>query len=189
MSGAPPDDDANLLARIATGERAALGELYARHGASLLGYLLSLTADQGLAEEVLQDTLVAVWRSAARFGGKSTVRTWLIGVARRQAHNALRRRGLPLAEAATLDALAERPAPDPTPEDAVLADADRAALADAIRRLPTAQREVLALVFGQDLSYQEAADAMGIPVGTVRSRLHHAKRALRTLLDCTEEVR
>ncbi len=85
--------------------------------------------------------------------------------------------------------MADLPAPDPTPEDALVAGADRAALAAALRRLPVAQREVLALIFGQELSYQDAANVLGIPIGTVRSRLNHAKHALRTLLESTEEVR
>ncbi len=186
MAESPPADDPALLARIGAGDRQALADLYVRYGDALLHYLLSLTPDQALAEEILQDTLVAVWGSAGRFGGKSTVRTWLIGVARRQAHNTLRRRGLPLADAA---ALATLPAHDPTPEDAALAGADRADLAAALRRLPPAQHEVLALIFGQELSYQETASILGIPIGTVRSRLNHAKRALRALLESPEEMR
>ena len=185
MTGSPAFDDVGILSRIATGDRTALGELYAHYGASLLGYVRSLTPDQSLAEEIVQDTLVAVWSSAGRYGGKSTVKTWLIGIARRQAHNTLRRRGLPLADPA---ALATLPAPDPTPEDVALAMADRAALAAALRCLAPAQREVLALIFGQELSYQEVANVLDIPIGTVRSRLNHAKRALRVLLESAEEV-
>src|SRR5690606_10837606 len=92
-----PETDAALLARIAAEDRRAVAELYARHQRPLFRYLSQLTADHGLAEEILQDTIVAVWQSASTFEGRSAVRTWLFSIARRQAHNVLRRRGLPLA--------------------------------------------------------------------------------------------
>src|SRR5712691_11551952 len=89
-------DERQITRRIAAGDREALSELYARYQRLLFNYLLQLTPDYGLAEELLQDTLVAVWKSASRFGGRSSVQTWLIGVARRQAHNTLRQRKISL---------------------------------------------------------------------------------------------
>jgi RNA polymerase sigma-70 factor (ECF subfamily) len=175
--------DDQILRRVAAGDRQALSELYARHRQTLFRYLLQLTPDHHLAEEILQDTLVAVWQSARSFEGRSSAQTWLLGIARRQAHNTLRRRGVPLADPAEL---ADLPASDPAPEDALLAGAARAELVAALRRLPPIHREVLVLVFVQELSYQEAAQVLGVPVGTVRSRLSHARRALRTLLDVSD---
>ena len=84
--------DAALIARVAAGESAALAAVYERHGAALFGYLVRLAGDRGVAEEITQDTLLAAWRSAARFEGRSSVRTWLFGIGRRQAHNRLRGR-------------------------------------------------------------------------------------------------
>lgn len=185
VSEAFADDDGQVLARIAAGDRAALAELYTRHQASLFRYLFHLTGDHGLAEEVLQDTLVAVWKSAAGFEARSTVRTWLIGIARRQAHNAMRRRALPLADVAELEIV---PAADPEPESVALARAEREDLAVAIRRLSPVHREVLLLTFSQGLSYREMAEVLGVPEGTVKSRLSNAKRALRPLLEASEEV-
>lgn len=78
-----------VLDRIATGDRDALAHFYSTYQRPLFRYLCTLTPDQGLAEEILQDTLVAVWRSAGAFEGRSAVRTWVFGIARRQAHNAL----------------------------------------------------------------------------------------------------
>lgn len=171
--------DTRTIARIAAGDRQALTQLYLRHQQSLFSYLLQLTPDYGLAEDLLQDTLVAVWRSAHSFEGRSSVRTWLIGIARRQAHNALRQRGLPLAGLSELD---NTPAIDLEPEDAVLASAARDELNTAVRQLPLLHREVLGLIFVQQLSYQETAQVLGVPIGTVKSRLNHAKRSLRALL-------
>ena len=178
----PADEDAQTLKRIAAGDRQALTALYMRHRLPLFRFLLQLTPDHGLAEELLQDTLVAVWKSARTFEGRSSARTWLFGIARRQAHNTLRLRGLPLADVAELEMLA---AADPQPEEAALAAAERAELACALRDLSPIFREVLVLIFLQELSYAETAQVLDVPVGTVKSRLHHAKIALRDLLQAS----
>ena len=180
----PADEDAQTLRRIAGGDRQALTDLYLRFRLPLFRYLLQLTPDHGLAEELLQDTLVAVWKSARSFEGRSSGRTWLFGIARRQAHNTLRQRGLPLADVAVLETL---PACDPEPEDAALAAAEHVELADALRDLPAIHREILVLIFLQELSYAETAQVLGVPIGTVKSRLNHAKHALRTQLEARTE--
>lgn len=182
----PVVDDAGLLKRIARGDRHALSELYARHQQALFAYLLQLTPDYGLAEELLQDTLVAVWKSARSFEGRSSVLTWLIGIARRQAHNTLRQRKIPLVDLTELECL---PAPDLEPEASALAGVAREELAQAFRQLAPVYREVLLLTFVQELSYQETATALAIPVGTVKSRVSNARRALRALLDLKEDTK
>lgn len=174
-----------MLARIGAGDREALTELYQRHSRTVFQYLLRLTPDQGLAEEILQDTFVAIWRSAARFEGRSTARTWLIGIARRQAHNRLRRYEPMHADEAELTELAT---PDPGPENAALLRATRDELIAAIGRLSLVHREALALAVDQGLTSQEIADVLNIPIGTAKSRLRDAKRALRALLHTEEEV-
>jgi RNA polymerase sigma-70 factor (ECF subfamily) len=173
------DDDRDLLARTGAGDRQALTELYTRHRGAIFAYLLRLTPDQHLAEDLLQETFVAVWKSAASFSGRSTVKTWLIGVAHRQAHNVLRRRVEPRADDAELAHLV---ATDPEPEEAALAQATRDELLAAIARLSLAHRESLALAFGQEMPAAEIAEALGVPIGTVRSRLRDAKRLLRAIL-------
>lgn len=82
-------DDA-LLLRVADGDAAALTALYRRYGDRFFAFLQRYAGDRMLAEEILQDTLLAVWRSAPRYARRSSVRTWLFGVARRQVHNRLR---------------------------------------------------------------------------------------------------
>jgi RNA polymerase sigma-70 factor (ECF subfamily) len=147
--------------------------------------LLQLTPDYGLAEELLQDTLVAVWKSAGSFAGRSSVRTWLIGIARRQAHNTLRQRKLPLVDLAELEYL---PAQDPEPEAFLLANVRRVELEQTFRLLHSVHREILVLIFFEELSYQEAAHVLEIPVGTIKSRLSNARRALRALLQAREDA-
>lgn len=177
--GGEVDPDRSIVARMAGGDAEALGELYGRYRRPLFSYLLLLTPDRGLAEEILQDTLVAVWRGAGRFEGRASVRGWLFGVARRQAHNAVRRRVLPRAEEGALATVA---ADEPGPEAVALAAAERAELTAAIGALAPLQREVLVLAVGHGLSYAELADVLGVPMGTVKSRLSNARRALQERL-------
>src|SRR5579884_3331411 len=185
MNQRPADDGRRLLDRIAAKDRDALSELCTRYQTVLFRYLCQLVGQRELAEEILQDTLVAVWKSASQFEGRSSVQTWLIGIARRQAHNTLRRRKLPLADESEMEGLI---APDPEPEDFTLANIARDELVEAFRKLAPAHREVLVLIFLQELSYQETATILNVPIGTVKSRLSNAKRALRTLLDAREET-
>jgi len=178
--------EGEIVARIADGERQALDTLYQRYAQPLFGYLLTLTADRGLAEEILQDTFVAAWRAAARFEGRASVKTWLFGIARRQAHNSLRRRNLTLTDDTTLE---QAPSDEPEPEEAVLRDADRQALSEAIMRLRPVHREVLLLAFVHELSYAEMANLLDVPLGTIRSRLSNARRLLRDILETAETER
>ena len=186
MNMQPVVDDRQLLKDIAAGNRQALSDLYTRYQRPLFNYLLQLTPDYGLAEELLQDTLVAVWKSARNFEERSSVRTWLIGIARRQAHNTLRQRKLPFVDEAEMERVM---AMEPEPEDFTLATVARDELAAAFKQLAPVYREILGLIFVQELSYAETATLLGVPVGTVKSRLSNAKRVLRTLLDAREELK
>ena len=178
-------EDRSVLAGVASGDKGALEDLYARFGRPLFGYLLTLTPDRGLAEEILQDTLVAVWQNAGAYAGRSSVKTWLFAVARRQAHNRLRSRRFPFAGEEELENL---PASELDPEAALLTEARREELAASIGRLSPLHREVLALVFFHELSYEETAEVLGVPVGTVKSRLSNAKRALRGIVQTPKET-
>jgi RNA polymerase sigma factor (sigma-70 family) len=186
MNMQPVVDDRQLLKGIAAGDRQALAELYNRYQRPLFNYLLQLTPDYGLAEELLQDTLVAVWKSAQTFEERSSVQTWLIGIARRQAHNTLRQHKILLVDGSELEGMA---ATEPEPEDFTLATVAREELVEAFKQLATVHREVLVLIFVHELSYTEAATILAVPVGTIKSRLSNARRALRTLLDAREELK
>jgi RNA polymerase sigma factor (sigma-70 family) len=172
-------EDEVLLRRIGDGDGTALAALYQRHAGRLFGFLQRCVGDPMVAEEVLQDTLLAVWRSADRYAGRSSARTWLFGIARRQAHNRLRVRQPPFV---ALDSLADRADPAPGPEQHAIAAIQGAAAATAFAGLAATHREVLALAFAARISHQEIAEILEIPVGTVKSRLHHARAALATAL-------
>lgn len=182
----PEDKDVTLLARIANGDRLALEHLYARVRLPVLQYLLHLTSDRRNAEELLQDTMVAIWKNARSFAGKSSVRAWIFGIARQRAFKRLRRRE-PVC--LTLDAVESEPSGQPGPEAALLATVDRKELAHALEQLNPVHREVLLLTFVHQLSYKEIAEVIDVPIGTVKSRLNGAKRSLRQILCAGDEVR
>lgn len=184
MDDAMDADDRALLARIARGEQAALQELYARYRPRLWRYLAQQLArghgDTGLVEEVLQDVFVAVWRQAGGFRGEARVVTWLFHIARHRALNARRDASRRIEDAASRHAseggTAEEAAwQQPSCEDEVL---ERMTLADALTRLSPKHREVLQLVFYHGVALAEVAQILDVPVGTVKSRLSYARRAL-----------
>jgi RNA polymerase sigma factor (sigma-70 family) len=180
--GEPPgeaDDVADdaLLRRVARHDRAAFEELYRRHRDKLVAASFRVVGDWHTAEEIVQEALVTVWKRAATFEGRSTVRTWLHAVVRNQSLNHRRRaaRVGGVGDAAELVAV---PAAEIGPEDAALATAEQAELAAALKELPPAHREVLTLMFVAELSHAEIGQVLGVPIGTVKSRLHAAKRGL-----------
>ncbi|MET9431096.1 MULTISPECIES: sigma-70 family RNA polymerase sigma factor [unclassified Streptomyces] len=174
--------DEALLTAVARGDQTALRALYERHAAAMLRLIRRLTSDQGVSEEILQEAWLAVWRSASGFRGDSSVRGWLLGVARRQAHNQLRRSRPQLTDLAEAQ---DVPDPAPSVEDQILKEAERTELAAAVRALPEHLREVLALVLIEELPYPEVATVLAIPVGTVKSRMSHARRRLGSMLAAT----
>ncbi len=174
------DADLPLIQRIAGGDREALTEFYRRHSQEILQYLRHFTSDRGLAEEMMQDTFLAVWKNASSYRGEARARAWLFGIARRRACKRLPRPLPPHADPVELETV---PAPDPEPEAALLAGIAREEISRALERLAPIHREVLLLTFAHALSYAETADILGVPLGTVKSRLSNAKRSLRGLLD------
>lgn len=172
-----------LIARISRGDPEALQDLYERNRRPLLSYLRVMTSNNDLAEEILQDTLYAVWTSADGFSGKSSGRTWLFAIARRRARDLLRKRSIPVVDIAVLETL---PTTSPEPDDIVLAIESAEAMTRAFDRISDPHREILILTFVHGLSYRELAGVLGIPIGTVKSRLFAAKRELRAALNESE---
>lgn len=177
-SGEASDPDVAVLRRMTAGDEDALAVLWSRHAGSLLSYLIGVLPDRGMAEEVVQDTMLAAWRGAGRFREDSSVRTWLFAIGRRQAMQRLRRRGELSATATDDGGLLAWPALEPGPEATMIARSELHAVSRAVHGLSLIHREVLHLVFAQGLSMQEAAQVLGVPVGTVKSRLSNARRLL-----------
>jgi RNA polymerase sigma-70 factor, ECF subfamily len=173
-------DDPGLLTRIGQGDEDAMAAFYREHGRVVFAQVLLVTGERLLAEEIVQDTMLAVWRAAGSFRGESSVRSWVIAIARRQTRDRLRGRRLRVVDDAFL---ADQPGSGPGPEAMALDRAELAEVRGAIRELAPAHREVLGLAFGSGLSLPEVADVLEIPVGTVKSRLSAARTALNRVLD------
>ena len=176
----PPRGDAELLRRIGQGDEDAMAAFYREHHHVVFAQALLVAGDRVLAEEIVQDTMLAVWRGAGSFRGESSVRSWVIAIARRQTRDRLRARRLRVVDDAFL---ADQPGSGPGPEVMALDRAELAEVKGAIRELAPAHREVLGLAFGSGLSLPEVADVLEIPVGTVKSRLAAARIALNRILN------
>ncbi len=179
------DPDIGLIQSIAAGDAYALDALYAQYGPRILSYLTAYTGNRQLAEEVLQDVMLAVWDHAGTFRGDSKVHTWLLVIARNRALNAQRRK---LPNFVALEDTPEAQSGDTEPLERLARKSQYELLRAALDKLPGHHREILTLIFYQQLSGAEVAEVLGITVGTVKSRLHRAKEALRRMLQMMGET-
>ena len=160
-------------------------ELYESHGPALEGWVYSRFSDRQLAEEVVQETVLAAWRKYHQYDpGRGSERAWIFGIARNVAATRHRRNQRHL-RALPTDRVA-----DSGIDDAELARvAERSLIADAIRALSPEHREVVSAAYWEGLSTKQLAARFEIPDGTVKSRLHYALRILRTHLQEREVLR
>lgn len=176
----PACDDIGLLHRVGQGDEDAMAAFYREHGRVVFAQVLLIAGDRVLAEEIVQDTMLAIWRGAGSFRGESSVRSWVIAIARRQTRDRLRGGRLRVVDDTFL---ADQPGSGPGPEVMALDRAELAEVRGAIRELAPAHREVLGLAFGSGLSLPEVAGVLEIPVATVKSRLTAARTALNRILE------
>ena len=177
---APEPADADLVAALAGGDRAALAELYARHAPWLVLRLTRRCADPNLVDEVVQDTFVAVWRSARRWDGRGEVAAWVWGIGIRRLLDALRHRPAPAA--AWADWHEQDRHLQESAEDKVLIGVQYGDLGAALDRLSPELRTVVQATVLDGLTTKEAARLLGIPTGTVKTRMMRAKTQLREAL-------
>jgi RNA polymerase sigma-70 factor (ECF subfamily) len=179
-------DDADLLTRIAGGDQTALRQLLLQHGQAIYAYALRRLGSADDAQEVVNDTLLAVWRQAQRSRPMQipSLRAWLLGIARHKIVDLLRSRGQHWRETADEDdrLLATAADPDPSPLDRLCQDCDDTQLAHALAALPPVQREALYLFTYEGLSLAEIAAIQQVPLATVGTRLHLARQRLRRSL-------
>ncbi|HEY2792319.1 MAG TPA: RNA polymerase sigma factor [Micromonosporaceae bacterium] len=172
--------DDELVAAVARGDDGALRELVYRHS-PWLGARLRAVMPTGDVEDVLQETFVAVWRGARSYRPirpEGAAAAWLWGIARRQAALFLRRRG-PIAPEMPVEAQVD--GIDPAEAAAIRVDLDRAVA--GLGEPGGMEREVFRLMYEEDCSVAEVAALMGVPEGTVKSRAHRVRRALRQKLE------
>jgi len=180
---AKPSDDV-LIASIAERDRRAMVLLFMRHNVRIHRFVVRLAGNASLAEDVVSEVFLDVWRGPAAFRGQSNVSTWLLGIARHKAMTALKRwRSAALDEsaldqgaaAAIVDAAAD-------PETAAHQSTRGAVIRRCLMQLPPTLREVVDLIYYHEKSVTEVAEIVGIPPGTVKTRAFHARHRLQELL-------
>ncbi|MEV5841106.1 RNA polymerase sigma factor [Streptomyces sp. NPDC051985] len=174
-----------MRTRVRAGESSAFAELFDSYANAVYNHAFRLTADRSVAEDVMAATFLEAWRLRERVDPEGgSLRPWLLGIATNTARNQYRsnRRYRAAAQAA---AAAELAVPDHADEVADRIDGRRrlATALTALAALRRPEREVVTLCLGEGLDYEAAAEALGIPVGTVASRLSRARRKLRHLTD------
>lgn len=168
-------DERELLARIASGDLQAFERLYRVYQPRLSRFLTTLLKRPQLIEEVLDDTMMAVWQSAGMFRGSSKPSTWIFSIAYRKAQKARMRWPDPVED----PELETRVSIDPGPDEEVGQQGLRSALMKAMDQLSPDHRAVVDLTYFHDLGYREIADVVGCPVDTVKTRMFHARRRLK----------
>lgn len=168
------DEDVALLRAVGGGDRRALAELYTVHAPWLVLRLSRRCNDEGLVDEVVQDTFLAVWRGAQRWDGRGQVAAWIWGIAIRRLVDGLRRK--PAAMAVLLDG---HVGTEVSAEERVLVGVEYGDLAGALRRLSPELRAVVQATVLDGLTSREAGRLLGIPAGTVKTRMMRARAALR----------
>lgn len=182
----------HLLARAGLGDRAAFAQLYERTSSQLFAVVLRIQRDRGVAEDLLQEIYVGVWKAAASFdAARAQPLTWLTSIARNRAIDSLRRaQSQPRLESSSRDDDDDRPdiaeamADDgPGPLDLLGRASDARELSQCMEHLSPPQRQSVALAFFDGLSHAEVAEQLRQPLGTVKSWV---RRALMTLKGCLE---
>ena len=173
--------DEILLEQIAAGSKPAMHALFVRHRTYVYRWLLRFVSNDTIAEDLLSEVFLDVWRQAGRFQCLSSVSTWLMLIARHKALSARRRRTERAELAEKIEATVADPADDP---EVALQEKNRdALLRRALTRLSREHREVVDLVYYHEKSVDEVAQILGVPPGTVKTRMFYARKKLAELVD------
>lgn len=163
-----------LIKRLQQQDKAALSELYDAYGGALYGVALRIVQDEELAQQVLQDTFLKIWRNAGQYDpSKGRLFTWMLNIARNTAIDLTRTSPFRQArKTTTLDSIVHRPG-------GMSANPEHVGLRELVGNLEEKYRDLIELVYFQGYTQEEAAEQTGIPLGTVKTRLRHAIGELR----------
>ncbi len=183
MSPSEPSNASQLevewIRQIATGDRRAFERLYEVYGPRIFRFAIRMVKEETKAEEVVNDVMLEVWKSAGRFEARSKPSTWILGIARFRALNAIRGKKIQTDELDDTTPVAD-------PADDAGEQLDRAVrierIKEALDTLSPEHREVVELTFFQGCSYKEISKIVGCPEGTVKTRMFHAKKKLEPVL-------
>jgi RNA polymerase sigma-70 factor (ECF subfamily) len=178
-SAMPALSDETLIKQIAEGNKLAMRALFARHQVRVYRFVLRIVRDSALAEDAVSEVFIDAWQHAGRYEGRSTVSTWLLGIARHKALTACNRR-----PTESLDCEGAQTAIDPANDpEAELGQKDTG---NVIRRCLSAlspeHAEIIDLVYYQEKSIKEIVEILGIPDNTVKTRMFYARKRLAALV-------
>jgi RNA polymerase sigma-70 factor (ECF subfamily) len=171
--------DELLLKRVAEGDKAAMHIMFARHRVRVFRFIRRMVRNEAIADDLVSQVFLDVWRSANRFESRARVSTWLLSIARFKALSSLRERSY---ENIDQDDVAGIVDAADTPEVALDRKETNAVLRECIARLSPAHREIIDLVYYHEQSVAEASAIVGIPVATVKSRMFFARKYLAKML-------
>jgi RNA polymerase sigma-70 factor (ECF subfamily) len=173
--------DETLLRGIADGNRNAMHTLYSRHNVRVYRFILRIVRDSTMAEDLVSQVFLDVWRTARQFEGRSQVSTWLLSIARFKSLTSLRQRRFEDIDQDDVREIAdEADTPDVSLERATTSEILRACIA----KLSPAHREIINLVYYHEKSVEEVGEIIGIPQSTVKTRMFYARKQLAELLKC-----
>ncbi|MET0631688.1 MAG: sigma-70 family RNA polymerase sigma factor [Xanthobacteraceae bacterium] len=171
--------DEALVELIADGDKRAMQVLYGRHNVRVYRFIVRLTGNTTLAEDLVSEVFLDVWRQADGFEAKCQVSTWLLAIARYKALSALRRRS----EDQLDDVMAETIEDTADDPETLVYNKDRSTLVQkCLAQLTPAHREVIDLVYYHEKSVDEVAQIVGVPAATVKTRMFYARNKMADLL-------
>ena len=171
--------DDMLLASIADGGRTAMHILYSRHNVRVYRFILRIVRDTSIAEDLVSQVFLDVWRTAKQFEGRSQVSTWLLSIARFKALTSLRQRRFEDIDQEEVREIADNAE---TPEASLERSTTSAILRACVAKLSPAHREIINLVYYHEKSVEEVGSIIGIPQSTVKTRMFYARKQLAVLL-------
>jgi RNA polymerase sigma-70 factor (ECF subfamily) len=189
VPGVVDDEDIAVLRRIAGGEKDALGVLYDRHAGVMLALGVRVVGVRREAEDLLHDVFLEAWRHAGDYDPRrGSVKTWLLLRMRSRCLDRVRSHGFSRTDALEVEPMGTTDTTGNAESDRVERNLDGARVKALLDMLPAGQREVLELGYFQGLSFSEIAEALGIPIGTVKSRVSAAMVKLRADLGVKREA-
>lgn len=173
-----PDMELRLIQRAQQGDRSAFGELVCLHYDNVIRLVYRMCGEVQIAEDATQEAFIRVWTKLSSYQPRSPFRNWLYRIATNAALDILRRKPEECLDDEDMSMLADQSS---SPEVTLIEKEKNALLQDMVKSLPEAARSVLVLREYGELSYQEIAEVLDIPIGTVMSRLNYARNRLREI--------
>ena len=164
----------NLAQKIASGDHMAMKQVYELHSGPLFHFVKNWLADPHEASDIVHETMLEVWKRADRFQGRSSLKSWIFSIARNKSIDKNRKSS----RLSYTDEVPETVDDNVDPMEAMELSQDAALLKDCIANLSETHRRMIHLAFYEDLSYREISEIEDCPVGTVKTRILHAKKLL-----------